>query len=1419
MTDPKNINNRGTSLYNFTTVFLFQLQMARDKLEAANLQMAEQERTSRRVSNILKPGGNLTGKDAIIKDLKDQLNRQKTYNDKLEKKLDDKQEKLRGLEDKINDITLDRDAAKDELQRSFSRMDSEEPDFHDSSANSGPLSMDLLLQMDSKQRHISVDCTVQEEDVHEQFNEVVRENEDLKVELEEMKRKLKRIQGELERERLYVENFDHNYEVQVLKNSELQQKLDDQNRSKVTSTLPVIQESFEESLYDGTLTSHQITELLEKLSVLQEELGNEKLYVNHLEEQNEQFRIDLHSVSNVEHLTGDEKEDLVGKYSEMEKKLNERLRELEEAQQTIDDLLKRIHDFQKNELEYKDDIDNVSEQLEQSLEDMVEHESKVGVLTAEKTELEAQVREIKDDNCRLVDRNVALQEELIAVKEGRDSETNEKIKDKDDIIENANKNVTKWRNDYEESDRNLRAVTSQFEGARKELLQSNSKVESLASELEESEEKIKEKENECSEILLKMEELKVEAEKVQQILNEVTEKEQQSAAAVHELGDQVKNLTQEKEVYEETLKGKEEDVMRMIKKREESDIDTVELRQKLEELTLVQASIKEKDNCINTLTNKVQELTEAIEKEQLMNENNRDLMNEMQREVRDARIERKKALSMQVQSEASIKNIQKQCDEKIKMEKIMNDKNRGLMTGMQSEVRKARAERAKAETSLADAKKAISRLEGELERANFELEELRESKEVANLQSAMNSIQDAMQEMELRDAELMKTLEEKAENNLAIQTELSSLQNKLDKADELNNTALVEKESTISALESALSEEMFRSDELEKNLEQFNNREVQEQSCQSGTETKNNECQSQVVVLSDAGYQISCELNEAVTQTSITAEALVQLQEKVEVLEEQLHSMTEESGLSCNQLMVIREELIAEQERFKGTVSTYEALVVSKQAQIYVLEKDSVELATLQVELSQQLKVTQDENARVKLEGQRASSELANVKQENQKLTTATNALQTELDIQLEARNEIDTVIEDKEKSFLEVADKFNLEKIEKEAAKETITTLEEEKEQLENYLLETKKKLDDEMEQSKMYQDEASETINSLNNELRRRLLEQSYAHVLSSDSETDDQISTLPRPLRKSADFRDALEETKLSVRALAKANQKLGHQIDKLLTEKDSFRQKTEEELKEVGIIKSTLYQALAEKDKFETTTKQLEIELMEREVSMESLEETIVFLKRELENQKIYRLKKSPHSQGTLTDLHNLQHRCFMVMPSDPAREILHMFVSQYKDNLCSNCYARITTLGSRPCTPRKSPVTTPRKSAGSTSDIVVQTDSSLFIYGTDSAYSSSVSIQTEQTSNQSVERLKMKNQQLSNDLTDRKNSEKELELALQYQLKIAGDLQKKVSKFDFHFCFFISFPFHCIGLKLLSLVIMLPLSENWLKLYH
>ena len=101
-------------------------------------------------------------------------------------------------------------------------------------------------------------------------------------------------------------------------------------------------------------------------------------------------------------------------------------------------------------------------------------------------------------------------------------------------------------------------------------------------------------------------------------------------------------------------------------------------------------------------------------------------------------------------------------------------------------------------------------------------------------------------------------------------------------------------------------------------------------------------------------------------------------------------------------------------------------------------------------------------------------------------------------------------------------------------------------------------------------------------------------------------------------------------------------------------------------------------------------------MEREVAMEELEVNLVNLRRDLENRKLEVVKRAPCvDQNTLTNLYNVENKCFMLLPSDPAREILHMFVSQYRDNLCSNCYARITTLGSRPSSPVKSPSPSPR----------------------------------------------------------------------------------------------------------------------------
>lgn len=59
--------------------------------------------------------------------------------------------------------------------------------------------------------------------------QVVRENEEIKLELEEIHSKLERLTKELERERIYVEEFDRNYEMQLLKNQELQAKLEGQS--------------------------------------------------------------------------------------------------------------------------------------------------------------------------------------------------------------------------------------------------------------------------------------------------------------------------------------------------------------------------------------------------------------------------------------------------------------------------------------------------------------------------------------------------------------------------------------------------------------------------------------------------------------------------------------------------------------------------------------------------------------------------------------------------------------------------------------------------------------------------------------------------------------------------------------------------------------------------------------------------------------------------------------------------------------------------------------------------------------------------------------------------------------------------------------------------------------------------------------
>ena len=1521
--------------------------MARDKLEAANLLMAEQEKTSRRVSTILKPGGNLTGKDAIIRDLKDNLKRQKTYNGKLEKKLDGKQETLRELEDKLKDMMIERDSVKDELQRSFSRMDVD--------VNSGGVNIELLIT-DPSESFVNVDYTAHEEEVHKQFNEVVQENEELKSEVEEVRLKLREFSSELERERLYVEKVESNFERELLKNTELQDKLIALQKSKFDSSLPVIQESFEESLYDGNLTKEQIVELLDKLDALQEELNKEKIWIEHLEEQNDQLRIDLSKVQSVDKFTGDEKDELFRKYSETETMLDKRLEDLAEAQRVIDELRQKLISYQENELRYMDDVDNVSEQLEHSLIELSDHELMNNALTVEKTDLEVQIRDLRDENGSLLDKTVAQQEEIVSL-----AEEKEELLKKINEFEEAGKFSEVWKNSAEEASKKLDDLESEFESVNKMLTEKTHeldssktlfkakeseysemlmKVETIKTEATELIEKLKEAELnehqykalvddleakvetlaadrdsfdhvleekdqelnnckilfeekliECSEIIKKVDTFEIKTSELNEKLKDVTVLEEHSKAFLEELEAKVKTLEAEKDYLNQTLIVKKDELARVMKKMEESDIDTKDLKNKLKELSNLEVLVKEKDNIIIASQNEVEELKGLLEEEKLMNNNNRKAMDEMQAEVR---ADRKAVLSMKVESEARVRLVQEQCAEKVKTEQLMNDKNRSVMTDMQKEVRRERADRAILQTALIDANKSIKCLqekeetnEKELNKLWSDIKELNANNEIFNLHSAMNSVQESMQEMEIRDAELMQTLDGKLQHNSTVQSDLEVFKAKLAQSTEQNYITLSVKDATIAALEAALSEEVVKYDSLEQVVKSFQDKTFASKESQFSPNKIDSGYQTDFE-FPEVGCQFDVPMSEAESQTTLTSELVDKLEAKAVVLEETMQQnvsvqselkalslkLSESSKLHCDTLseketaistleMALSEEAVKaaslkqELKTFQDkifaskecqvapnkvnggyqTILNWDEIgcqiglslmeaesksnetmeiagkledkvkVLEKRLSIVINEADSIEtelidaqrtVASLEKDLgmhkellqdiTRQLNLMTDDNQQLQQETVSANKSINAIKQINEQLVTANKILQTELDILLEARNETDNVIEDKEKDYLEIAEKYHLEKVERDAANETIIVLTKDMTKLEGSLTVTKKQLEDEKDCNKCLQDEANQSINSLNKDLRRRLLEQSYAHILSSDSEDDDDYTTLPRRARKSTDFRDALEETKSSINALARANSKLGHQIEKLISEKDSFINKSNDESNVLVDLKKKIHLIASQNEKLDSETKSLQIELMEKEVTIEILEENVTSIKRELENTQVMALKKSPQDRATLTELNDLKHRCFMVMPSDPAREILHMFVSQYKDNLCSNCYARITTLGSRPASPRKaSPGSSPRQKRQSggttTSDTVVQTDSAMFSYGTDSAYSSSVSMQTDQLGSSNVERLKMRTNHLSNDLSDSRKSEKELELALQYQLKVAGDLQKKVGKLE------------------------------------
>ena len=127
-------------------------------------------------------------------------------------------------------------------------------------------------------------------------------------------------------------------------------------------------------------------------------------------------------------------------------------------------------------------------------------------------------------------------------------------------------------------------------------------------------------------------------------------------------------------------------------------------------------------------------------------------------------------------------------------------------------------------------------------------------------------------------------------------------------------------------------------------------------------------------------------------------------------------------------------------------------------------------------------------------------------------------------------------------------------------------------------------------------------------------------------------------PRALGKATKLSDGLSETMLSVQALIAANSKLNHHLEKLNQDKLDYMRHHNEVQHQYN-------------------------EAAQRNLSLQHSVNTISEEKSRLSEQ--LQTKPPTSTISTLTTLHNTDHQCFILVPSDPARALLHMFVSQYR----------------------------------------------------------------------------------------------------------------------------------------------------------
>ena len=325
--------------------------------------------------------------------------------------------------------------------------------------------------------------------------------------------------------------------------------------------------------------------------------------------------------------------------------LRNRQSELDEAQRMIDELRAMVD---KSETDHQSSLNDSFEQIDRAQIELSEVKLKEEALTFEKAELEIQVRELNDENHKLLDKVVELKEQLLKL-------TEEQAKKSQD----------------DEAVSKLNQLQEDFNTVSRDYAQSEARIQELEKVKEAAELSVSEKEKELNIMIRKMEEADGDTIELREKLEELEIARSQSVDKVTGLEVENKNLAEQSSTLEakaEQLTCELESIVKQLNaEKTEYEASLLEAQDKLkyfeeaQQLSLAEnsATLSAQNTELQTL---ITELKFDVEREQEMNDKNRDLMNDMQAEVRDARKEKQKAITAQVEVEGRITIAQQQCD-------------------------------------------------------------------------------------------------------------------------------------------------------------------------------------------------------------------------------------------------------------------------------------------------------------------------------------------------------------------------------------------------------------------------------------------------------------------------------------------------------------------------------------------------------------------------------------------------------------------------------------------------------------------------------------------------------------------------------------------------------------------------------------